>query len=597
MPVEATILSEARTPALDVDQVRRQFPILSRKVNGKPLIYFDNAATTQKPRVVIDAIRNYYQSENANIHRGVHTLSQEATSAYELARQKVARFINAPDPRQIIFTRGTTEGINLVASTYGRKFLRGGDEIILSAMEHHSNIVPWQLLAEEIGAKIRVIPMNDRGELLLDEFARLLNDRTKIVSIVHLSNSLGTVNPVKEIIAKAHQRGAVVLVDGAQWVAHAPTDVRKLDADFYAFSGHKLYGPTGIGVLYGKAELLEAMPPYQGGGDMISSVTFEKTTYNVLPHKFEAGTPHIAGGIGLGAAIDFVSSIGLQNIARHERELLAHGTRLLQEIPGVRIIGTARDKGGVISFVVENPSLATLDVGMRLDADGIAVRTGHHCCQPVMDRLKISATARASFAMYNTKQEIESLAASLRKILEIDANKTAQRRVNAADAKAARKPESDSVQFPSAAAASPQTAADELIETFDLLGDWEQRHQYLIDEGDKLPPMLREMKTEANRVRGCMSMVHLVTRKRPGTADVMEFLADSDAAIVRGLIWTLQRVYSGQTAPAILAFDIEGFLKRLGLNQQLSMGRRNGLSSMIQRIRAEAANLIGQNRS
>ncbi|MGD0541608.1 MAG: aminotransferase class V-fold PLP-dependent enzyme, partial [Tepidisphaeraceae bacterium] len=476
-------------------------------------------------------------------------------------------------------------------------FLRGGDEIILSAMEHHSNIVPWQLLAEEIGAKIRVIPMNDRGELLLDEFARLLNDRTKIVSIVHLSNSLGTVNPVKEIIAKAHQRGAVVLVDGAQWVAHAPTDVRKLDADFYAFSGHKLYGPTGIGVLYGKAELLEAMPPYQGGGDMISSVTFEKTTYNVLPHKFEAGTPHIAGGIGLGAAIDFVSSIGLQNIARHERELLAHGTRLLQEIPGVRIIGTARDKGGVISFVVENPSLATLDVGMRLDADGIAVRTGHHCCQPVMDRLKISATARASFAMYNTKQEIESLAASLRKILEIDANKTAQRRVNAADAKAARKPESDSVQFPSAAAASPQTAADELIETFDLLGDWEQRHQYLIDEGDKLPPMLREMKTEANRVRGCMSMVHLVTRKRPGTADVMEFLADSDAAIVRGLIWTLQRVYSGQTAPAILAFDIEGFLKRLGLNQQLSMGRRNGLSSMIQRIRAEAANLIGQNRS
>ncbi|MGD0463331.1 MAG: SufS family cysteine desulfurase [Tepidisphaeraceae bacterium] len=594
MPLEATILSEARTPALDVEKLRGQFPILSRKIHGKPLVYFDNAATTQKPRIVIDAIRNYYQSENANIHRGVHTLSQDATSAYELARQKVAHFINAPDPRQIIFTRGTTESINLVASAYGRKFLRAGDEIILSAMEHHSNIVPWQLLAEEIGAKIRVIPMNDRGELLMDEFVRLLNDRTKLVSIVHLSNSLGTVNPVREIIAKAHQRGAVVLVDGAQWVAHLPTDVRELDADFYAFSGHKLYGPTGIGVLYGNAQLLEAMPPYQGGGDMISSVTFEKTTYNVLPHKFEAGTPHIAGGIGLGAAIDFVGSVGLENIALHERELLAHGTRLLEAIPRVRIVGTARDKGGVISFVFENPSLAPLDVGTRLDADGIAVRTGHHCCQPVMDRLQISATTRASFAMYNTKQEIESLAASLRKILETDANKTTQRRLNAASAKAARNPQSDSVQFPSAAAPSPQAAADELIETFDLLGDWEQRHQYLIDEGDKLLPMPPEMKSEANRVRGCMSTVHLVARKRPGTADVMEFLADSDAAIVRGLIWTLQRVYCGQTAAAILAFDIEGFLKRLGLNRQLSMGRRNGLSSMIGRIRAEAAGLCGQ---
>jgi cysteine desulfurase/selenocysteine lyase len=593
MPVESTILSDRTTPALDVEEVRRQFPILNRKIHGKPLVYFDNAATTQKPRVVIDAIRDYYQSENANIHRGVHTLSQEATTAYELARQKIARFIGAAEPRQIIFTRGTTESINLVASSYGRKFLRRGDEIILSAMEHHSNIVPWQILAEEVGAKIRVIPMNDRGELLMDEFDRLLNDRTKIVSIVHLSNSLGTVNPVREIIAKAHERDAVVMVDGAQWVAHAPTDVRDLDADFYAFSGHKLYGPTGIGVLYGKAQLLEAMPPYQGGGDMISSVTFEKTTYNVLPHKFEAGTPHIAGGIGLGAAIDFVSSVGLENIARHEQELLVHGTRLLEAIPRVRIVGTARDKGGVISFVVENPSLAPLDVGTRLDADGIAVRTGHHCCQPVMDRLMISATARASFAMYNTKQEIDVLAASLRKILEADATKATQR---AAVAKMPRQIDGDPIKFPSASAPTPQAAADEMIETFDFLGDWEQRHQYLIDEGDKLLPMLPGMKTESNRVRGCMSMVHLVTRNRPGTADAMEFLADSDAAIVRGLISILQRVYSGQTAAAILAFDIEGFLKRLGLDQQLSMGRRNGLSSMIERIRAEAGSLSGQKR-
>ncbi len=577
--------------AYDLASLRAQFPILNKKVHGKPLIYFDNAATTQKPRAVIDAIRNYYQSENANIHRGVHTLSQEATAAYEQARKKIARFINAAEDRQIIFTRGTTEGINLVAATWGRKFLKAGDEIVLSAMEHHSNIVPWQILAEEIGAKIRVIPMNDRGELLMDEFDRLLSDRTKIVSIVHLSNSLGTVNPVREIIAKAHEHGAVVLVDGAQWVAHAPLDVQELDADFYAFSGHKLYGPTGIGVLYGKAKLLEAMPPYQGGGDMISSVTFEKTTYNVLPHKFEAGTPHIAGGIGLGAAIDFVNSVGMEKITRHEQDLLAHATRLLEKIPRVRIVGTARDKGGVISFVVENPSLAPLDVGIRLDADGIAVRTGHHCCQPVMDRLNISATARASFAMYNTKQEVESLAASLRKILEADANKETRRGVDQPSAAW------NSVQFPAVVAPSPRAAADDLIETFDVLGDWEQRHQYLIDEGDKLPPMPPEVKTEANRVRGCMSTVHLVARSAPEKPDVIEFLADSDAAIVRGLISILQRVYSGQTASAILAFDIEGFLKRLGLDHQLSMGRRNGLSSMIGRVRAEAASLTGQKRN
>ncbi len=376
---------------------------------------------------MIETLTHYYESENANIHRGVHTLSQEATAAFEAAREKIAQFINAEHSRQIIFTRGTTESINLVAATYGRKFLKTGDEIILSAMEHHSNIVPWQILAEEIGAKIRVIPMNDRGELLMDEFEKLLSDRTKIVSVVHLSNSLGTINPVREIIAKAHQHGAVVLIDGAQWVAHGPLDVRELDADFYAFSGHKLYGPTGIGVLYGKEKLLDIMPPYQGGGDMISSVTFEKTTYNALPHKFEAGTPHIAGGIGLGAAIDFVNSIGRENIARHEQELLIHATALLQEIPGVRIIGTAREKAGVISLVVDNPPIAPLDVGMRLDAEGIAVRTGHHCCQPVMDRLMIPATARASFAIYNTTQEVEALASALKRIVAAESGKVNQK--------------------------------------------------------------------------------------------------------------------------------------------------------------------------
>jgi cysteine desulfurase/selenocysteine lyase len=575
------------TATFDVERIRAQFPILKRKVHGKSLVYFDNAATTQKPQMVIDALRRYYESENANVHRGVHALSQEATAAYELAREKVARFISAEQARQIVFTRGTTEGINLLAASYGRKFLKAGDEIVLSAMEHHSNIVPWQMLAEEVGAKIRVIPMNDRGELLMEEFDRLLSDRTKIVSIVHLSNSLGTVNPIRQIIAKSHARGAVVVVDGAQWVAHAPLDVRELDADFYAFSGHKLYGPTGIGVLYGKARLLEAMPPYQGGGDMISSVTFEKTTYADPPHKFEAGTPHVAGAIGLGAAIDFVNSIGLPNIARHEQELLEHGTRLLSQIPRVRIIGTAREKAGVISFIVQEPPMAALDVGMRLDAEGIAVRTGHHCCQPVMDRLKIEATARASFAMYNTKGEIELLAAALRRIAGAESAKPRQQeRTHAVS-------DLEGLQYFPAAAPSPQAAADELIETFDFLQNWEQRYELLNDLGKELPPMPEELKTESNLVHGCQSIVHLFARKRPSTPDTIDFLASSNAIIVRGLVALLLRVFSGQSAKAILAFDDKAFIHRLGLDTNTTMFRRTGLEGMIKRIRSEAARLAG----
>ncbi|MDP9173379.1 MAG: SufS family cysteine desulfurase [Planctomycetota bacterium] len=566
---------------LDVQAIRAQFPILQSKVHGKPLIYFDNAATTQKPLAVIEAIDSYYRTENANIHRGVHTLSQQATADYEKAREKITRFINAAETREIIFTRGTTEGINLVASSWGRQFLRAGDEILLSSMEHHSNIVPWQMIAEQTGAKIRVIPMNDRGELLMDEFDRLLSDRTKMVAVVHTSNSLGTINPVKEIITKAHVRGAVVLIDGAQWVAHGPTDVRALDADFYAFSGHKLYGPTGIGVLYGKAKLLEAIPPYQGGGDMISSVTFEKTTYNVLPHKFEAGTPHIAGGIGLGAAIDWITSLGLERIAKYEHALAQHATERLSAIPGLRLIGTAREKANVFSFIIESPPLSSMDIGAQLDAQGIAVRTGHHCCQPVMDRMKISSTARASMAVYNAREEIDVMADELARII-----------ASAAAKKPTAKPaQGIPIIFPAATAASPQAVADELIETFEFLGDWEQRHQFLVELGDKLLPMSPMMKSESNRVHGCMSTVHLAAQRRPGTADTLEFLADSDAAIVRGLIALLERVFSGQSASAILGFDIEGFLKRLGLDQHLSMGRRNGLAGMIQRIRAEAASL------
>ena len=577
----------------DVESIRAQFPILKTKIHGKPLIYFDNAATTQKPRVVIDALQRYYESENANIHRGVHALSREATEAYELARQKIARFINAAEPREIIFTRGTTEGINLVASSYGGKFLEPGDEIVLSAMEHHSNIVPWQLLAERIGAKIRVIPMNDRGELSMDEFDRLLSDRTKIVSIAHLSNSLGTINPVRQIIEKAHARGAVVVIDGAQWVAHAPLDVRQLDADFYAFSGHKLYGPTGIGVLYGKAGLLESMPPYQGGGDMISSVSFEKSTYAALPHKFEAGTPHIAGGIGLGAAIDFVNSIGLTNIAHHESQLLEHGTRLLSKIPGIRIIGTAREKAGVISFIVETPAMAALDVGMRLDADGIAVRTGHHCCQPVMDRFKIPATARASFAMYNTKKEIEVFASSLRRIVTEPRPEPVNRilTIEKFNVETESRPKNRTLTIDEFNVESPEAAANELIETFDFLEDWEQRYELLNDLGEKLAPMPEDLKTEANLVHGCQSIVYLSARKRPGTPDTIDFLASSDAIIVRGLVALLLRVYSGQSAKAILAFDDKAFIQRLGLDKNTTMFRRTGLDGMIKRIRAEASRL------
>ncbi len=579
-------LAETSSPTMtlsdevfDLEAIRSQFPILARQIHGKPLVYLDNAATTQKPRVVLDTLSRYYESENANVHRGVHTLSQNATDAYEAAREKIAHFIHAPSARQVLFTRGTTESINLVAYSYGHKFLKPGDEIILSAMEHHSNIVPWQLVAEQTGALIRVIPMNDRGELLMEEFDRLLSSRTKIVAVVHLSNSLGTVNPVAQIIEKAHARGAVVLVDGAQWIAHGSTDVQSLDADFYAFSGHKIYGPTGIGVLYGKAELLEAMPPWQGGGDMIRSVSFQKTTYNVIPHKFEAGTPHIAGVIGLGAAIDFVSSIGMNKIAAHEQELLAHGTALLSEIPRLRLIGTAKEKGGVLSFVIENPPIASLDIGTMLDSEGIAVRTGHHCCEPVMDRMSINSTARASLAVYNTTAELDVLADALKRIVSKPSTRSTA-------------PAGVTDRYPTPAA-SPQEAAAELIETFDFLGDWEQRHQYLVELGDKLPPMRPELKTEANRVHGCMSLVHLASRKQPGSSDKLEFLADSDAAIVRGLIALLERIYSGQSAKSILNFDIEDLLNRIGLSHHLSMGRRNGLASMILRIRKEAGVMAG----
>jgi len=411
------LVRPATRSAFDIARVREDFPILKEKVHGKPLVYFDNAATSQKPRSVIEAEQRFYLSECSNVHRGVHLLSERATQAYEAARGKVQRFLNARDAREIIFVRGTTEAINLVASSYGRKNVQAGDEVVITTMEHHSNIVPWQILCEEKGAKLRVAPINDDGELIFEEFEKLLTSRTRLVAVVHISNALGTINPVRRIIEAAHRRNIPVLLDGAQAAAHLKVDVRELDCDFYTLSGHKLYGPTGIGVLYGKARLLEAMPPYQGGGDMISSVSFEKTTYNVIPAKFEAGTPNIAGTIGLGAAIDYVNQIGFENLAPYEHELLEYATEALARIPGVRLIGTAKEKAAVLSFVMDG--LHPHDVGTVLDQEGIAVRTGHHCAQPLMDRFGVPATTRASLAFYNSFEEVDALVKGIQKVKEI----------------------------------------------------------------------------------------------------------------------------------------------------------------------------------
>ncbi len=411
------IKAEVDIALLDVEKIRNDFPILRQRIHGKPLVYLDNAATSQKPQSVIDATKRYYEMENSNIHRGVHYLSEHATQLYEQARTKVQRFINASSLKEIVFVRGTTEAINLVAQTYGRKHVNQNDEVVISGLEHHSNIVPWQLLCEERSAKLRVIPINDNGELILEEYEKLLKGKVKIVSLSHVSNALGTINPVKKMIDLAHRYGIPVLIDGAQAVPHMKVDVSDLGCDFYAFSSHKMFGPTGVGILYSKKDLLEAMPPYQGGGDMIKSVTFEKTIYNDLPFKFEAGTPNIAGGIGLGAAIDYINSVDMDVVYHHELELLHYATNTLSSIKGVHIIGTAKEKAGVVSFTIDN--IHPHDIGTILDSDGIAIRTGHHCAQPIMIRFNIPATARASFAMYNTKEEIDALAKGVRHAIEV----------------------------------------------------------------------------------------------------------------------------------------------------------------------------------
>jgi cysteine desulfurase/selenocysteine lyase len=570
-------------PIWDVERIRRDFPILRRLIRGKPLIYLDNAATSQKPEPVLSEIGRYFREYNANVHRAAHRLSTEATEAFEGARGKLQRFLNAAESREIVFTRGTTEAINLVAASWGGANLKAGDEVLVTAMEHHSNIVPWQLICQRTGAKLRAAPVNDRGELLFEEFVKLLGQRTRMVAFAHVSNALGTINPAAEMIAAAHAAGAVVLVDGAQAVPHMRVDVRALDADFYCFSSHKLYGPTGIGALFGKAALLEAMPPYQGGGDMIKTVTFDKTVYADPPNKFEAGTPHIAGAIGFGAAIDYVEGVGCDAIGAWEHSLLRRATEKLSEVRGLRIIGTAEQKAAVVSFVLDDPPRSALDIGVKLDVEGIAVRTGHHCCMPLMERFGVPGTVRASFAMYNTPAEVDALAAALQAF-----------ECRGIFLGAAEKPPPAAAAYPPATAPSPAQAAEAIAEAFEFLGDWPERYRFLIDAGGKLPAMPAELKIEPNRVRGCQSTVYMFPRIRPGTADVFEFLADSDADIVRGELALLQKVFSGQSAAEVAGFDVNAFFARLGLDQNLTMGRRNGLAEMVKRIQGFAGRFAGK---
>jgi cysteine desulfurase/selenocysteine lyase len=556
--------------------VRADFPILSTVANGRPLVYLDNGATTQKPRAVIDAVARYYAAENANIHRGVYQLSQTATRLYEDARRTVQRFLSAPDEREVIFTRGTTDGINLVAASWGRANLSPGDVVVVSAMEHHSNIVPWQMVCQATGAELRAIPITDAGELRMDAYADLLGSgRVRLVAVTHLSNALGTINDAKRICAMAHAAGTVALIDGAQWVAHHPTDVRDIGCDFYVFSGHKLFGPTGIGVLYGRRQLLEAMPPYQGGGDMVERVTIERTTYAGLPNKFEAGTPNIAGAVGLGAAIDYLSAIGFDAFEGHERDLLAYATDRLSAIPGVRVIGTAPAKGSVISFVIDDPPIGSYDIGVALDREGVAVRTGHHCCQPVMDRFNIASTTRASLAMYNTTADVDALVAALGKLVAAERGRSS--------AKVAT-PE-QAVTYAAPSADSPAAAADALAEDFAFLPDDESRNQYVMDLGEALPDYFELLKRVTPRVAGCMSEVYLVARRSPADPARIEFVADANSAIVRGLIAVLQRLFAGQRAADIAAFDVNGFFDRIGLGRFISGQRRNGLEGMIRRLR------------
>ncbi|RMF37240.1 MAG: SufS family cysteine desulfurase [Planctomycetota bacterium] len=566
--------------------VRADFPILDTHMRGHPLVYLDNGATTQKPRQVIDALVHYYTHLNANVHRGMYELSQRATEAFESARRRVATFLHAPDHRECIFVKGTTEAINLVANSWAAVNLGPGDEIVITGLEHHSNIVPWQMACQRTGAKLRVVYSDEHGRLSLDAFQRVLSDRTRIVAMQHVSNALGIIHPVQEMVAAARAVGAVTMLDGAQWVGHQATDVQALGCDFYAFSGHKLYGPTGIGVLWGRAELLESMPPYQGGGDMIESVAFEKTTYAPLPNKFEAGTPHIAGAIGLAAAIEYVAHLGWDRIFQQENQLLEYATERLQAIAGLRILGNARPKAAIISFVLEDPPVAPLDIARALDEQGIAIRAGHHCCMPLMGQLQVTGTCRASMAFYNTMDDIDRLADALEALVGTrQKQELAQDRSGGGEAGGEL---ADQIVFAPAWAGSVEEAADRLAEEFLEFDDRESKTELLMDMAHRLPHAFAALKQLSPPVPGCMSEVYLVGRPCPNDPQKFEFAADSNAEVVRGLIALLQRLFSGQAADAILQFDTDAFFRRIGLDEFVSTQRRSGLNGMIQRIHALA---------
>ncbi|WP_432473121.1 SufS family cysteine desulfurase [Amphritea sp. HPY] len=560
---------------LDLNTLRQRFPILQQKINGQPLIYLDNAATTQKPDSVIAAIEAYYSGYNANVHRAAHSLSERATTTFEGARNKVARFLNAQHSREIIWTRGTTEGVNLIAQSFARPRLQPGDEILLSEMEHHANIVPWQIVAQQTGAIIRVIPILDNGDLDLASLNNLLNSKTRILSITHISNTLGSINPIAGIIRQAKQAGATVIIDGAQAVSHLEIDVQRLGCDFYLFSGHKLFGPTGIGALYGKQELLEQMPPWQGGGEMIKKVSFSGTSYNELPFKFEAGTPNIAGAIGLGAALDFLNQLDRKQLASHERHLTSHALKLCQDIKGFQRIGNPTAHTSILSFQLS--SHHQQDVGLMLDQQGIAVRTGHHCCMPLMERLGLPGTIRASFSCYNTTDEVERFAQALEQISK-GGSFTSSATVTS-DEIFNKNPFGNEI------------TSEQIVMQLSPIKGWNDRYREIMQLSKQLPAMTSAMKLPENLITGCESHAWLAWKK--DNDDKLWFAVDSDARIIRGLIGLTLAALNGKNPQQILAFDIEQYFSELQLLRHLSPSRGNGLRAIVDQIRKIATQQSG----
>ncbi len=559
--------------AISDTRIRADFPTLRQEVYGHPLVYLDSAASSLKPQCVIDCLANYYTNEHSNVHRGVHYLSQRATERYEASRQRLAKFIGAPSERSIVFTRGTTEAINLVASTFGRKHIRRGDEILTTVMEHHSNLVPWQLLAQEREARLRFWDVLPDGTLDMDAFVDQMNDRTRLITLGHVSNSLGTLNPVEQIIKEAHTRGIAVLIDGAQGLPHLPLNMEALNCDFYCASSHKAYGPTGIGFLYGRQSILEELPPWHGGGDMIEEVHRTSSTWADVPHKFEAGTPNIAGVIGMAAAIDYIDNIGIEYLRRKEKTLLQYAHSQVNTVPGLRIVGTSPEKVGVLSFLLKGKH--PYDVGYALDQTGIAVRTGHHCTMPLMEHLGIPGTVRASLGAYNTKQDIDLLVNRLKEIVVGTRTHTGPTTTGSHTRTNGNPPNEETIQ-------SRKTA---ILEDLELFDDADGRREYLIELGEDLPAMRASLKTEANRIHGCLAMVWLHSTVRNGC---IYFEADSDALITRGMIALLIRLMDGQLPRSILETDLIALINDVGLPSLITARRKNGLNRMIERIQREA---------